>query len=97
MAVPPGGSLLWVQLNPAADGNALYRKALDNRIAILPGSVCSAGGVHRNYIRIGCGYPFTEAVENGIRTLGRLAAEAASAGVNCSFSCQNRSCRRSSV
>ncbi len=77
LAVPRGGSLLWVQLNEAVDGDVVYRKALENRIAILPGSVCSAAGVHRNYIRIGCGYPFTDSVERGIRTLGRLAAESA--------------------
>ncbi len=74
LAVPGGGSLLWVQLNEAVDGDAIYRQALENRIAILPGSVCSATGVHRNYIRIGCGYPVTERVEAGIRILGRIVA-----------------------
>jgi DNA-binding transcriptional MocR family regulator len=74
LAVPSGGSLLWVQLDGAADGDVIYRSALENRIAILPGSVCSAAGIHRNYIRIGCGYPVTERVEQGIRTLGRIVA-----------------------
>ena len=75
LAVPSGGSLLWVQLNEAVDGNAVYRRALENRIAILPGAVCSASGVHRNYIRIGCGYPVTDRVEEGIRTLGWIVAK----------------------
>ncbi len=74
LAVPAGGSLLWVQLNEAVDGNVVYRRAVENRIAILPGAVCSASGVHRNYIRIGCGYPVTDRVEEGIRILGRIVA-----------------------
>jgi DNA-binding transcriptional MocR family regulator len=76
LAVPKGGSLLWVQLPAGADGLEIYRKALDRHISILPGAVCSVSGQFGNYIRIGCGHPFTEALEKGIETLGRLVFQA---------------------
>jgi len=72
LSFPAGGSLLWIELNRRADGLTLYRHALENRISILPGSVCSVSGMFRNFIRIGCGAPFTNETERGIETLGRL-------------------------
>ncbi|MEZ4528420.1 MAG: PLP-dependent aminotransferase family protein [Desulfobacterales bacterium] len=76
LALPKGGSLLWVQLPPKVDGLHIYRRALDHNIAILPGVVCSAAGQFGNHIRIGCGHPFTDATEKGMETLGMLVREA---------------------
>ena len=75
LTFPAGGSLLWIELDPRIDGMELYRKALEQRIAILPGAVCSVSGMFKNYIRIGCGAPFTDAVDRGIEALGRLARQ----------------------
>lgn len=75
MALPKGGSLLWVQLSPQTDGVELYRRALDHHIAIIPGAVCSNTPQFGNYIQISFGLPFTAAVEAGIRTLGALSRE----------------------
>jgi DNA-binding transcriptional MocR family regulator len=72
MALPRGGSLLWVQLAAAVDGVELYRRALDSHISIIPGAVCSNSAQFNNYIQISFGLPFTPAVEAGIRTLGSL-------------------------
>ncbi|MEJ2170850.1 MAG: PLP-dependent aminotransferase family protein [Desulfobacterales bacterium] len=72
LAVPTGGTLLWVQLPPSVDGLKVYRKALDHRIAIIPGAVCSNYGQFKNFIQISCGAPYTAKVENGIATLGRI-------------------------
>ena len=72
LSFPAGGSLLWIELNRQADGLELYRKALERRISILPGAVCSVSGMFKNFIRIGCGAPFTAETERGIETLGRL-------------------------
>ena len=71
-SLPTGGSLLWIQLPGQTDGMTIYRKALEKGISILPGDVCSVSGVFRNYIRIGCGHPFTPEIEGGIRILGEL-------------------------
>jgi DNA-binding transcriptional MocR family regulator len=74
LAIPNGGTLLWVQLPPQVDGLKVYQKALDHRIAIIPGGVCSNSGQFKNFIQISCGapYPYTAKVENGIATLGRI-------------------------
>jgi DNA-binding transcriptional MocR family regulator len=78
LSIPKGGALLWVQLPSGADGLALYQKALAHKISILPGVVCSADGQFTEYIRIGCGHPFTDMIEKGIQTLGRLVKDSLS-------------------
>jgi DNA-binding transcriptional MocR family regulator len=72
LAMPQGGALLWVQLPDGIDSNTLYLKAHSRGISILPGTACSMGNQFNNCIRIGCGFPFTENMEKGIETLGRL-------------------------
>ncbi len=72
LAMPDGGTLLWVQLPPQADGLKVYQKALDHRIAIIPGVVCSNSGQFKNFIQISCGAPHTPKVEKGIAKLGRI-------------------------
>ena len=72
LAIPNGGSLLWVQLPPQVDGLKVYQQALDYQIAIIPGGVCSNSGQFKNFIQISCGAPYTEKIGNGISTLGRI-------------------------
>ena len=75
LAIPSGGTLLWVQLPPKVDGLQVYQKALDHNIAIIPGVVCSNSRQFKNFIQISCGSPFTMKVEKGIATLGKLICE----------------------
>jgi len=72
MALPKGGSLLWVQLASDIDGVDLYRRALDHNISIIPGAVCSNYRQFNNYIQISFGLSYTTEVEDGLRTLGTL-------------------------
>ncbi len=72
LAVPQGGSLLWVELPGNIDSQELYRQARGQRISIIPGVVCSNTRRFKNYMSISCGIPFTPAVERGIETLGNL-------------------------
>ncbi len=72
LSLPQGGALLWVQLPGQVSGSDLYLKALDHGISILPGRACAIGEEFESFIRIGCGHPFSERVETGIATLGRL-------------------------
>jgi DNA-binding transcriptional MocR family regulator len=69
---PKGGILLWIELPETCDSMKVYRQALDHKISILPGTVFSASGQFRNFIRIGCGYPFTKQTANGIAQLGSI-------------------------
>ena len=72
LAIPEGGTLLWVELPSQIDGLQVYRKALENHIAIIPGGVCSNSKRFTNYIQISCGAPVTEDMEKGIMRLGEI-------------------------
>jgi DNA-binding transcriptional MocR family regulator len=72
LAVPRGGTLLWVQLPPKVDGLKVYRRALNQDIAIIPGVVCSNSRQFKNFIQISCGSPFTTHTERGIAYLGKI-------------------------
>ncbi len=72
LAPPDGGSLLWVQLHPAIDALEVHQKALEHRIAVIPGVVCSNSGQYGNCIQISYAALFTPAMEEGIRTLGGI-------------------------
>jgi DNA-binding transcriptional MocR family regulator len=72
LAVPQGGSLLWVQLPPAVDGLAVYQAAFDRNIAIIPGVVCSNSKLFTNYIQIGCAAPFSRKIKEAVEILGSI-------------------------
>ncbi len=72
LALPRGGSFLWIQLNPGIDGVSVYRQALDHYISIIPGVVCSNSRQFKNYIQLSYGAPFTQRMDKGIQILGAL-------------------------
>jgi DNA-binding transcriptional MocR family regulator len=71
---PDGGVVLWVQLPDGADGLALFRHALAQRIGIAPGLIFSAKAGYRNYIRLAMGAGWSPQIDGALRELGRLAA-----------------------
>ena len=72
LAIPEGGNLLWVELPSRVDGLQVYRMALEEHIAIIPGVVCSNARQFNNFIQISCGSPVTEDLEKGIVRLGEI-------------------------
>ena len=75
LAIPDGGTLLWIELPAQVAGLEVYRRALDRHIAIIPGVVCSNSRQFKNFIQISCGSPFTDDIEAGIVRLGEIVAE----------------------
>ena len=73
---PAGGHMLWVELPARTDGVAVFQRALEHRISILPGSIFAAGHRFRNCLRLNCGQIWTEAHERALLTVGRLCREA---------------------
>jgi DNA-binding transcriptional MocR family regulator len=69
---PAGGYMLWVELPAKINALKLYRAALAEHISILPGTIFSATGRYKNYIRINCGHTWSDAHESALLTLGRL-------------------------
>lgn len=78
--LPDGGFVLWIRLPENVDAMALYHQAMEQGIAILPGSLCSFSGRFRSHIRINCGFPHTPQIREGFRRLGQLIADLAGNG-----------------
>jgi DNA-binding transcriptional MocR family regulator len=69
---PAGGYMLWVELPPKVEAIKLFRAGLAEHISILPGTIFSATGRYKNYIRINCGHAWSETHDRALLTLGRL-------------------------
>jgi DNA-binding transcriptional MocR family regulator len=69
---PAGGYMLWVELPGKLNALKLYHAALAQHISILPGTIFSASGRYRNYIRINCGHSWSDLHDRALLTLGRL-------------------------
>lgn len=69
---PQGGFALWLELDKKVDTYTLHKRALKHGIGIAPGQIFSSQGRFENCFRISFGLPWTERVEQGIKTLGDL-------------------------
>jgi DNA-binding transcriptional MocR family regulator len=72
---PLGGFVLWVELPKSVNSLELHRKALQEKISIAPGPIFSAKQKYQNFIRLSCGQPWSDRLEQAIITLGRLAGK----------------------
>jgi len=79
ISAPKGGSVLWLELPRSVDSENLFDAAIADNISIMPGDVFTAGRRYRNFIRLSFGHPWSEAMDQGIETLGRLVHEMAEA------------------
>lgn len=73
MTEPAGGFLLWVALPPGHDALALWERAREARVSIMPGPLFSGTGRYRAALRLNCSLEFTPRVATALATLGRLA------------------------
>jgi DNA-binding transcriptional MocR family regulator len=44
-------------------------------VSVAPGPIFSAKQRFTSCIRVSCGYPWSDAIEQGVRTLGKIAGE----------------------
>jgi DNA-binding transcriptional MocR family regulator len=72
ITAPQGGLTLWVELDRRVDGLKVFLEARKKKISIFPGIICSTTGRYRNFIRLSCGYPWSDAVDDGIITLAGI-------------------------
>jgi DNA-binding transcriptional MocR family regulator len=70
---PSGGFVLWIEFPERINSVELYHRALRENISIAPGPIFSAKQHYQNFIRINCGYPWSDRIEQALITLGRLA------------------------
>jgi DNA-binding transcriptional MocR family regulator len=67
---PAGGMTLWIELPRAVDGQALFEASLAAGVGILPGHLFSNRGDYAHHVRIGCGQPWSRAIEAALREVG---------------------------
>ncbi|MCF8179111.1 MAG: PLP-dependent aminotransferase family protein, partial [Sulfuritalea sp.] len=72
---PQGGFVLWLELPAEIDCSRLHARALAERIAFVPGEMFSASGQYRNCLRLACGQPWSERMDDAVLRLGRLIAQ----------------------
>jgi len=73
---PAGGFVLWVELPASLASRAIFDDALDHNICFVPGDVFSASGRYGHCLRVSCGHNWHPRIENGLKTLGRIASTA---------------------
>jgi DNA-binding transcriptional MocR family regulator len=70
---PRGGFLLWVEMPSGKSALELHERALARGVSVAPGPIFSAKQRFTNCVRISCGFPWSPAIERGVRTLGEIA------------------------
>lgn len=73
---PEGGFYVWVTLPPGLDAPSLLPVAVDNLVAFVPGTGFYPDGRGRDRMRLAFCYPTEERIEEGIRRLGAVLAQA---------------------
>ena len=69
---PRGGHVLWVEI-PGVDALDLFEEAVQHHISIAPGPMFSPSGGYQNCFRLNTGLPWSDAIEQAVKTLGQLA------------------------
>lgn len=72
---PHGGMFLWVTLPEGVSAMSLFPKALENKVAFVPGDPFYTDAEHANTMRLNYTNADCETIEEGIRRLGRLLKE----------------------
>lgn len=75
MTRPQGGYVLWVELPRLVDSLELHRRARADKISIAPGPIFSAKQRYKNFVRMSCGEPWSDKIDNAVRVLGELVGE----------------------
>jgi 2-aminoadipate transaminase len=73
---PSGGMFIWVELSGnAIDTTALLARAIERRIAFVPGEPFFAGAAKRNCLRLSFVTVPPERIRSGVASLGELLRE----------------------
>jgi DNA-binding transcriptional MocR family regulator len=80
---PQGGNVLWVEMPKGCNCIDIFNRALEFDIGVTPGILFSATRRFKNYLRINCGFPWNDANQKALVTLGQIVSEClASRGVS---------------
>lgn len=70
---PEGGMFIWVTFPEGMDTSKLFDKAIDNKVAFIPGSTFyPQDSMRRNEMRLNFSYPQIEQIHEGVKRLAKL-------------------------
>lgn len=69
---PKGGFVLWIELNKSVNTIELLAKAMKHNISFAPGAMFTSQNRYKNCLRISCGQPWSEKIEQALENLGKL-------------------------
>jgi DNA-binding transcriptional MocR family regulator len=73
---PQGGFTLWIEMSKKINAYKLHKRAVQkHNIGIAPGQIFSSQGLYENCFRLSYGEPWSDKIEDGIKTLGKLVRE----------------------
>ncbi len=78
---PDGGHVVWVELPECCNALTLYESALQQHISIAPGQIFSPSGSYANCLRLNCGLPWSNAIDQAMLKLGELIQQQMQAGI----------------
>ena len=74
---PRGGSVLWLELPGKCDAVEFFYRARAEGISIAPGPIFSTQDRYDHFIRLSCSGVWSEALGEGVTTLGQIAKDMA--------------------
>jgi DNA-binding transcriptional MocR family regulator len=74
LTVPDGGLSLWVELPQKLSSKRVFDAALQEQILVSPGLMFSNSLRFDPYLRINCGWPHSQDVEQALQRLGQIVA-----------------------
>jgi DNA-binding transcriptional MocR family regulator len=74
---PRGGCAVWIELPEAVSGLALYERALDAGVCVVPGPLFGPRGGYERFVRLSFGHPWDDRLRQGVEAVGRIAARMA--------------------
>jgi len=69
---PQGGLFIWVELPEKADSVSLLQKAIEHKVAYVPGTYFCADGGHMNTLRLNFSNSTSEQIDYGMNTLRNI-------------------------
>lgn len=72
VVAPEGGMFLWVELPEGCDATAAFGKAVENKVAYVPGTHFYHDGGHNNTMRLNFTMVDEERIKAGMERLGKL-------------------------
>ena len=69
---PVGGMFLWCSLPDGVDAGELLAKAIEDKVAFVPGETFHPSGAGKNTMRLNFSNSSPELIEEGVKRLGRL-------------------------